>query len=414
MQTQYMVHANAIARQEGALPEWVQLAVVGTWEGHPTRREEITADSLRSLQTYLDGRFVANGTMMVVDFDHQSLTAKFRAGAAAPAAFWLDAFELRNDDTELWGRVARWTAAGKGAVLGDEYKYLSPVLTFDTADPKTGRKLPVRMVNAALTNTPFMTELEPVLNSLIETAGPGARSDAGRAQPGVAPNTEEVGMETVAILTMLVGALADSVGGVANALGVAQDADPKEVIKSLADKVAAATALAAVETRLAGVANSLGLPEDFAEDVLTAKLAELQAPKLDARVAACANALGLTPDAEAKALVDKITELSGQAADRRAEQLVANAIEGGKVTPSAREWWLKRAGEDYDGTAAIIDGMPKLLSEATSGGQAAANADTGDAAIEKEWRANSAALTGEGFTRETYRAFRLAEAGATA
>ena len=105
--------------------------------------------------------------------------------------------ELRGGGQELWGRVL-WTTEAAGAIARREYRYLSPVFRFDRPDRLTGAPVPLQMHSVALTNTPFLTELEglntitpteggmemPILQSLAATLQTEPAELAGRLRPG--------------------------------------------------------------------------------------------------------------------------------------------------------------------------------------------------------------------------------------
>lgn len=90
-------------------------------------------------------------TMMMIDYDHQSMLAAVKGvGGQAPAAGWVGDFQIRADG--IWG-LAEFTETGEKRLAGREYRYLSP--TFD--NDKSGRI--GRLFNVALTNTPALEQL---------------------------------------------------------------------------------------------------------------------------------------------------------------------------------------------------------------------------------------------------------------
>jgi phage I-like protein len=84
----------------------------------------------------------------VIDYEHQSLADN---GNPAPAAGWFHKLEWRDDGLHVVD--ARWTDKAARMILAREYRYISPVFTFD----KTGNVLGI--VNCALTNTPALDGL---------------------------------------------------------------------------------------------------------------------------------------------------------------------------------------------------------------------------------------------------------------
>lgn len=90
---------------------------------------------------------------MVIDYEHSTLKAN-TTGDAAPAAGWLkpEGFVYVNG-VGICSNQFEWTDKAKGFIESDEYKYISPVLFYDT----TGAVLGLHSV--ALTNTPNLDTL---------------------------------------------------------------------------------------------------------------------------------------------------------------------------------------------------------------------------------------------------------------
>lgn len=90
----------------------------------------------------------ARETPLVIDYEHQTLNSR-QNGKPAPAAGWIDAV------TYLPGRglfaAVTWTERARAYIEAGEYRFISPVFSFDAA---TGAVL--RMISAALTNTPAL------------------------------------------------------------------------------------------------------------------------------------------------------------------------------------------------------------------------------------------------------------------
>ncbi len=89
--------------------------------------------------------FTARIHPMVVDYEHAS---EHRApqGLDAPAAGWIDRLEIRNG--AIWGHV-EWTAQARQRIESREYRFISPVFTFE----KTNNRI-WALQSAALTNQP--------------------------------------------------------------------------------------------------------------------------------------------------------------------------------------------------------------------------------------------------------------------
>lgn len=90
---------------------------------------------------------------LVIDYEHQTLHCEIN-GQPAPAAGWFKEMEWR-DGQGLYLLNVRWTKTAQAHIDADEYRYLSPVFTYD---PQTGEVL--RILMAALTNKPGLDGLD--------------------------------------------------------------------------------------------------------------------------------------------------------------------------------------------------------------------------------------------------------------
>lgn len=98
--------------------------------------------------------FKARGNDMVIDYEHQTLT-----DAQAPAAGWIKDLKWKGKDG-LWA-VAEWTAKAKAYLENREYRYFSPVMFLRAKD-----RMAHVLINIALTNTPKMNNLRPIVAKL--------------------------------------------------------------------------------------------------------------------------------------------------------------------------------------------------------------------------------------------------------
>jgi hypothetical protein len=104
---------------------------------------------------------VANFTpdRVAIDYDHLAVTPS-RPGDGI-AAGWLKAVELRANGDELWGRV-EWTSAAATRIKAKEYKFISPCFSSDYTT-NTGAKVGATLLGAALTNAPFLNDMQAVV-----------------------------------------------------------------------------------------------------------------------------------------------------------------------------------------------------------------------------------------------------------
>lgn len=184
-----------------------------------------------------------------IDFEHQTLLAE-KNGQPAPAAGWFRELEARPGDG-LYATGVRWTARAAAMIAAGEYRYISPVFSYDG----TGRVL--ALGPAALVNNPGLDGL----------------TDLSRAAlAAYFPEKEDVLMKELM-----------------KALGLAEDATEAQALAALAQiKTAHRGELAALKSaapdpaKFAEVATLVALQGEKA--ALAAELAALRAKEAQAEV----------------------------------------------------------------------------------------------------------------------------------
>ncbi len=132
----------ALNTEGGVVPDWIELLppgpVIKGRDGRVWR--------LNDPETVV-AHFRVNGTPLLLDYEHATEVAAPK-GEAAPASGWCVDMEVR--DGAVWGRV-EWTARASNHIATREYRYISPVFSYD-------RSGLIRFLDsAALTNTPNLT-----------------------------------------------------------------------------------------------------------------------------------------------------------------------------------------------------------------------------------------------------------------
>lgn len=113
----------------------------------------------------LSRRLADYQTPRVIDYEHQTLHAE-RNGQPAPAAGWFHRVAFR--DTGLYAVDVDWTARAKTLINAREYRFISPVFTYEP-----GSGVIQDLLHAALTNTPALDGLAAVaarLSTLLPEA----------------------------------------------------------------------------------------------------------------------------------------------------------------------------------------------------------------------------------------------------
>jgi phage I-like protein len=138
---------------------WLKIGVSGKWDGHSKGSFELNQATFDQMV----GNFEKSGVDIVCDYEHQTLY-----GEIAPASGWIKKIpmSLKSENGELFTKID-WTEVAKAYIGNDEYHYLSPVFAPNTIDQATGANIGWTLHSVALTNKPFLQELDEVrLNKL--------------------------------------------------------------------------------------------------------------------------------------------------------------------------------------------------------------------------------------------------------
>ena len=143
----------------GPAPGRIQLFPVGEFSARDGRPGTLKGVKVKAwtitptIAAAVVARWQARETPLVVDYEHQTMNAA-ENGKPAPAAGWIESLEAGPDG--LYATV-KWTDAARAFIQADEYRYISPVFSFD---PETGAVLELK--SAALTNYPALDGMDAV------------------------------------------------------------------------------------------------------------------------------------------------------------------------------------------------------------------------------------------------------------
>lgn len=275
-----------------APPEEIQIIPFGT---HITDKGEFVL-SEDDMKTVIE-EFGSHANDMVIDYEHQSC-----AGVEAPAAGWITSL-LNKGKEGLWA-VVEWTPRAREYLAGREYRYLSPVFLKRASDNRV-----VRLLGAALTNTPAIDGMVPVVNK-----NQGSR-------------TQRPGKEVNAMTKFL------------SALGLTAGSSEEEALKAL-EALKAKFRLAAAPEVLA----ELGLGGDASESEV---LGVVSAMKQAVRALEASQA--------------EAAELKARLARKEAEETVSLAMKAGKLTPAQGEWARSYAERDPEGFGVFVERAPVVV-----------------------------------------------------
>ena len=293
-------------------PEIVKLLPLG----HVSTKKgdfEVDEESFKAMKAQMQ----QHGVDIVIDYEHQTLK-----DIQAPAGGWIK--ELVLQDGAIAAKV-EWTDTARQYLKNKEYRSLSPVVL-------VGRDNRATMLHsAALTNTPAIDGMFPIINSLgLEDYGDSDNKEGGN-------NTMNELLKKIAAL-----------------LGLGEEATEEEVMQKLGEALNEAKQLKDAagqkqppEEEGKVVANKvvcglLGLEAGAKTDDVAAAIMALKQPK------------GFVPETELRALKEKIER-------KEADDAVLVALKAGKIAAAQKEWATEYALKDPDGFKAFVEKAPQVV-----------------------------------------------------
>lgn len=140
---------------------WQKIGITGKWEGHLNGTFEMN----QTIFEQMVANYERGGIDIVVDYEHQTLW-----GGEAPASGWIlkEPISLKAENGELFAQI-QWTDRAKAMIMANEYRYMSPVFAPNTLAQTDGTNIGWTLHSVALTNKPFLEELDEVrLNKLTQ------------------------------------------------------------------------------------------------------------------------------------------------------------------------------------------------------------------------------------------------------
>ncbi|MFP3866884.1 MAG: phage protease [Desulfobacteraceae bacterium] len=328
----------ALSIETSGIPEWIRilpLGLISLGDGRPGF--EVDQEAIDNLVS----QFAARGLDMVVDYEHQTLE-----GGQAPAAGWIKCLESREDG--LWARV-EWTEKGRDYLNNREYRYFSPVLTLD---PETRR--PIALHHVALTNTPAINHLPPLVAKLAAAADANESAEIKAEAEEAQGRTATLGIETKgsedqdAALTF--GPLGswsihghspdvfkENERGMTKQIAEMQPHDPLRLYTTGGSR-------ATDQMSREEILSALGLPHDAHRSQIQGTITALK-----------------SGSAHAESLQKVVAKLQAAQEERASQDLMEQALKSGKVTPAQREWAIEYARQDPEGFKVFLAQAPKVI-----------------------------------------------------
>lgn len=254
---------------------------------------------------------------MVIDYEHQTLS-----GGEAPAAGWIKKLVDKGKDG-VWAAV-EWTQKAAAYIAAKEYRYVSPVFLKRLSDNRV-----VSLFNVALTNEPAIDGMVPLINKLdsltrlrLSPSPAGAGEGQKRSVVRDPNETTEVSMKKILAF-----------------LGLAETATEDQALDEV-KKLKASTQVVANKA----VLDALGLQEGAAEPEVTGTILAMK-----------------QSHEQSGGLAAVVKQLQEKLASRDANDLVAQAMKDGKITPAQEEWARQYATVNPEGFKVFIAKSPVVV-----------------------------------------------------
>ncbi|HGW5506307.1 TPA: phage protease [Citrobacter koseri] len=311
----------------------IQLFPAGEFRARDGRPAECAAWIMtREVAERLIAAADARDTPYVLDYEHQTLRAA-KNGQPAPAAAFFKKLEWREGEG-LFAVDVEWTVAAAAMVEAKEYRFISPVFSYD----KTGQVL--ELLNAALTNTPALDGMDDVLLAAASLMTTYLTTE------GNTEMDEEFLNELLSNLRWM--------------LNLPTASTPEEVQAEL-EKIIAL--LSKGEGTAAASVSLLDVLNEREQTIQT--IADLTA-KLDTPDPAKWVSVDVMHAAVQQAAEKASTTSQAALATQEAETLITAALDDGRLLPAQEEWAKSLAKTDPESLKTFIGKAPKIAALTTS------------------------------------------------
>lgn len=134
------------------VPNRVQILKTGNFNHPKFGNFEITTQTLSEMIANFKNR--VRGIDLSFDYFHDS---------DKEASAWVGDLELSEDGTQLWATNVDWTPKARQKLAERELRYFSPDFAFQWTDPETGNIFKNVLFGGALTNRPFLKEMQAIV-----------------------------------------------------------------------------------------------------------------------------------------------------------------------------------------------------------------------------------------------------------
>lgn len=273
-------------QETSELPEWTKILPLGKVSS--TKGDfMVDGESYQSMLDHIRERRLD----VVIDYEHQTLK-----DIQAPAGGWIKELRLGTDAIEA---KVEWTEKAKNYLKNKEYRFLSPVINVRKSDKKA-----VGLHSVALTNTPAINGMFPIINKLGSEEG-------------------ESKMDLKKLLLEI--------------LGLPEETTDEALVEMIKAKCNPANEHEVVANKT--VLTLLGLKDDAKTEEVCASIMSLkQSPEI----------------VELKALKERLDK-------QDADQLVNEGLKTGKITAAQKAWAEAYALKDREGFKSYLELAPQTV-----------------------------------------------------
>lgn len=305
----FVLALAACSVQAGESGTWYRIIPAGSFAARDGRPSDVPGKAwvcTPDIGQRVVASLKARQSEMVVDYEHQTLMAA-KNGKPAPASGWAKDYMWQEDGIYA---LLKWTPAAQSMVDAEEYRYLSPVFTYDKSTGAVGEVL-----HLAITNSPGLdgltdTMAQAALSLMIGESTMNMKELLERLRYMLNLPTLATPEELIAELQKLIAAISQAKGTAATSI---------DVMALLADS----QAVAALNTQVAALTLQVSQP-DPAKFVSLAVLSATQN-----ELASCKS---------------ELAALKASADDKELNSVVTAALADSRLLP-AQEAWARNLGE---------------------------------------------------------------------
>lgn len=351
--------------KDNKYPEKIQLLRVGEWK-HPMYGEfKVSKADLKKFKENYDAK--VRKIELALDAEHYP-----EKGAAA----WFRELTIEGD--ALFA-IVEWTDWGKEVIDKKLFRYISPEFDFEYEDFETGDTHKNVLFGAALTNRPFIKNMQPVL-----------MSENIDVKDEKIPLYKRVKTEKKGGQEMDLKKLSETLG--------LKEAKEEDILNKVKETMGDAQ-------KFSEIKKDLELSEDASIEDITAKLKEIK-EEGEGKVT--------LSEQEVKQLKESAKlghEASTKLKEMEADKAVDGAMRVGKIAPKQKDWAKNYALSDAEGFKKFVENAPKVVEFKETGSQGEGEEETpkDEAGMRAKLNEKAEALLSEGKAKDYKSALELAE-----